>query len=333
MVRAMKQPVVIGGAAVDIKGVPHGALRRGASNLGVLRRDTGGVALNIALDLAALGAAPAFISVTGCDADGDLVEARCRAAGLDTGRIARVDGEATAVFAAIIDEQGELVAGISAMKVLERITPAFLEPHRELIAGAPMVVLDANVPAETVAWLAALARSRGFPLWLEPTAFDACLRMKPHLGAAAWTSPNAEELEALSGLPVDTRAGQLAAARALRSLGVANVAVTLGAGGVIHAGPGGETEIAAPAAAVVDATGAGDAFVAGTVAGLLGGLDTPAALRRGMAAARLALQVPESVLARLEPGLLAATERDCFNRGAATTPHGLDRPNGAGHGS
>lgn len=308
----MKQPVVIGGAAVDIKGLPHGALRRGASNLGVLRRGTGGVALNIALDLAALGAAPAFISVTGRDSDGDLVAARCDAAGLDGSRIARIDDVPTAVFAAIIDEQGDLVAGISAMAVLERITPSFLEPHRELIAAAPMVVLDANVPPETVGWLAALAVDRGFPLWLEPTAFDACGRMRPHLGAAAWVSPNAEELEALSGLPARTRAERLAAARALRALGVANVAVTLGAGGVIHAGPGGEAEIAAPAARVVDATGAGDAFVAGTVAGLLSGLDTPSALRRGMAAAHLTLQVTESVHPGLAPGLLEATEKACF---------------------
>lgn len=309
----MKQPVVIGGAAVDIKGIPHGALRHGASNLGVLRRDTGGVALNIALDLAALGLAPAFISVTGRDADGDLVDSRCRAAGLDAARIVRVEDEATAVFSAIIDERGELVAGISAMDVLRRITPGLLASHRELVAGAPMVIVDANVPAETIEWLAALARERGFPLWLEPTAFDACARMRPHVGAAAWVSPNAEELEALSGMPATSRAEQVAALRELRRLGAGNVVVTLGAGGIIHAGAGGEAGFTAPAARVVDATGAGDAFVAGTVAGLLSGLDTPAALRRGMAAAHLTLQVPESVHPALSASLVAETSQALFN--------------------
>lgn len=312
MVPRMKHPVIIGGAAVDLKGMPLAKLKPGASNLGVLRRTTGGVGLNIALNLAALGREPVFISLTGRDGDGDLVEARCRAAGLDTGRVMRVDDVATALFSAIIDERGELVAGISAMSIFERLTPALLEPHRELIAAAPIVVVDANPPEETVGWLAALARERGFSLWLEPTAFDTCHRLERHLGAAAWVSPNVEELEALAGRRTCSRVEVRETARRLLAWGVGEVFVTCGADGVVHARPGAVTAIAAPAVAVVDATGAGDAFVAGTVAGLLDGLDSTMALRHGMAAACLTLQVADSVHPGLDRELLAATVRTCF---------------------
>lgn len=308
----MNNPLVIGGAAVDLKGLPLAALKPGASNLGVLRRSTGGVGLNIALNLAALGLQPAFISLAGNDGDGDFIVARCRAAGLDTARVARVDDEATAVFSAIIDEKGGLVAGISAMAIFERLTPAFLEPHRELIAAAPLVVMDANAPEETVAWVSALARERGVPLWLEPTAFDTCGRIRRHLAGATWVSPNVEELEALAGRRAGSPRDRLEAARQLLAMGVREVFVTCGDDGVLHVAADAESAVPAPVVSATDATGAGDAFVAGTVAGLLAGLATPAALRRGMAAAHLTLQVPESVHPGLSPALLEQAVRACF---------------------
>ncbi len=308
----MRNPVIIGGAAVDMKGLPGAPLKPGASNLGVFRKSTGGVGLNIALNLAALGTDPVFISLVGDDSEADFVTARCREAGLGTAYVTRVPGEATAVYEAILDANGELFAAISAMAIFDRLTPAFLAPHAELIAGAPLVVMDANPPEATTAWLAALARDRGVPLWLEPTAFDTCARQKAHLDGVAWISPNVEELEALAGRSVATTDDMVAAARVLLAGGVKEVFVTCGEGGILHVRAGAADTARTSVIAAHDVTGAGDAFAAGTVYGLLKGLESSAALRYGMAAAYLTVQVSESVHPHLTPALLDETVRDCF---------------------
>lgn len=308
----MKNPVIIGGAAVDLKAMAGAPLKPGASNLGVFRKSTGGVALNIALNLAALGADPTFISLVGDDEEGDYVAGRCRAAGLRTEHIARAPGEATAVYEAILDADGELFAGISAMAIFDRLTPAFLTPHADLIAAAPLVVMDANPPEATTAWLAALARERGTPLWLEPTAFDTCTRQRDHLAGVGWISPNVEELEALAGCEVASPAEMTAAARSLLDRGVREVFVTLGEGGVLHVRDGAATTARTPVIAARDVTGAGDAFAAGTAYGLLKGMDSARAMRYGMATAYLTVQVSESVHPRLTPALLEATVEACF---------------------
>lgn len=308
----MKHPVIIGGAAVDLKGIPGAALKPGASNLGVLRKSTGGVGLNIALNLAALGLEPVFISIVGDDSDGDFIVQRCRAAGLATDRITRQAGEATAVYQAILDEHGELFAGISAMSILDRLTPAFLASCTDLIAGAPLVVMDANPPGETAAWIAGLARDAGAPLWMEPTAFDTCGRLRDHLAGVSWISPNVEELEALAGRSAGTIDEMADAARSLLGRGVKEVFVTCGEGGILHVRDGAADTTRTPVIAARDVTGAGDAFVAGTVFGLLQGMASTRALRYGMAAAFLTVQVSASVHPGLSPALLEQTVRECF---------------------
>jgi len=308
----MKKPVIIGGAAVDLKGMPGAPLKPGASNLGVFRKSTGGVGLNIALNLAALGMGPVFISLIGADGEGDFIASRCRTAGLATDRVTRLPDETTAVYEAILDEHGELFAGISAMSIFGRLTPAFLAPHTDLIAGAPLVIMDANPPEATVAWLAALARDESVPLWLEPTAFDTCGRLTNHLAGATWISPNVEELEALAGCRVGSHDDMVAAARRLVASGVKEVFVTCGEDGVLHVRDGAAATARTPVIAASDVTGAGDAFVAGTAYGLLRGLGSPDALRYGMAAAYLTVQVGESVHPGLTPALLESTVRACF---------------------
>jgi pseudouridine kinase len=308
----MKNPVIIGGAAIDLKGMPDAPLKPRASNLGVFRKSTGGVGLNIALNLAALGVEPVFISLVGDDSEGDFIAARCAAAGLGTERVARHPDETTAVYEAILDEHGELFAGISAMAIFARLTPAFLAPHANLIAGAPLVIMDANPPEDTAAWLAALARERSVPLWLEPTAFDTCGRFRSHLDGVSWISPNVEELEALAECSVRSPDDMVAAARRLVAGGVKEVFVTCGEGGVLHVREGAADTARTPVIKARDVTGAGDAFVAGTAYGLLQGMDSSTALRYGMAAAYLTVQVSASVHPGLTPELLEQTVRTCF---------------------
>jgi pseudouridine kinase len=308
----MKRPVVIGGATVDLKGRPLSALKPHTSNIGVLEKSTGGVALNIALNLAALGAEPLFISLLGDDSEGDYVRDRCRRAGLDTGHIITLPGGRTAVYEAILDEHGELYAGISAMALFDRLTPDLLRIHEPLLREAPLVIIDANPPQETIAYLSSLAALDAIPLWMEPTSFDKCRKISGHLAGVSYISPNREELEALAGRSLETEADVSAAARQIVGSGVREVFVTLGREGVLHLNGHSAKVLKTPVLEALDVTGAGDAFVAGTSYGILRSLALPDALRCGMAAAFLTVQESESVSPAMSAALLERTTRIHF---------------------
>ena len=91
------------------------------------------------------------------------------------------------------------------------------------------------------------------------------------LSRVDWLTPNESEAARLLGRPVDD---PFAAAAALAALGPRNVALTLGAGGVVLCGQDVEpTHLAAPAVVAVDSTAAGDTFNGAFAAALAEGAD------------------------------------------------------------
>jgi pseudouridine kinase len=300
----MKKPVVIGGASVDLKGRPDGKLVFHTSNRGSLEKSTGGVAFNIALSLARLGIPPHFITLRGDDPEGRYIEEMCKKGGITTNHVIIAEDEKTAVYHAILDEKGELSVGIAAMKIYDSLTPSRIMPFEPLIREAPLVVADANPPAETLHYLSRLCREYNVPLFIEPTAADKCCKIFPSLEGVTYLSPNLEELEALHGKPMGSYEELLAAARHLVEKGIGQVFVTLGREGVLWVNAEGSLHRNTVEIEAKDVTGAGDAFVSGIVWALLHEISLRDALSYGIAASILTIQVYESVHPDLSPELL-----------------------------
>lgn len=134
-----------------------------------------------------------------------------------------------------------------------------------VIAGS----LPAGVPAGIYRDLIGVVNARGGRVALDTSgpALAAGLGGKPEL-----VKPNRRELEELTGRALDSREAVVAAARELVAAGVATVVVSMGAEGALFVRED-EAVFAAPLAVRVASTvGAGDAMVAGTVAGVLQGL-------------------------------------------------------------
>ncbi|KAL1519298.1 hypothetical protein AB1Y20_022825 [Prymnesium parvum] len=282
--------VVIGGAVADLVASParDTPLLRGTSTPGTLRISPGGVARNIAEALSRLGCPPLFLSALGDDALADLIVAHAEAVlpPLPTGSLLRVAEARTATFTALQDEGGDLCAAVADMEALQSITPEYISHHAAAIGAAPLCVVDANLSPAALACVASLCALHSLPLWLEPVsivkaaAATSALHASRLLHAATFVSPNEAEAVAMAAalphapppLPsLDERVA--AAATALVHAGCAHVLVTRGARGVLWARRGAEgvevEEVRALEARVVSTRGAGDAFVAGTVWGLL----------------------------------------------------------------
>ncbi len=284
--------VCIGGANMDIKCRIAGRTVMGSSNPGATVLAPGGVARNIAHNLALLGIGAALIGVVGRDGFGERLLAATAAARVDTEGVLRAAG-ATGSYSAVLDARGQLVLGVAAMGILERLTPRRLAAARVRLAVADLIVADSNLAIDTLDWLFGFATEHGLRLALETVSVPKGGRLKRLLAAGRPLFAlfcNRAEAAALTG-----RADLRTAARKLHERGVRHVGIGLGRHGMFVSDGEQRRIVAALPAQVVDVTGAGDAAVAGTLYGLLRGHDLATAAGYGQAAAALTLTCEESV--------------------------------------
>jgi pseudouridine kinase len=126
----------------------------------------------------------------------------------------------------------------------------------------------------------------------------------PFISQLYLITPNAAETSALCGESATDHDSALNAARSLVTLGAKIAVVTLGEQGLAYADASGGGYIRALHTQVVDSSGAGDAFSAGAIFGLLNGVPVDEAMRLGATAASLTLQSRETVVPELTQELL-----------------------------
>ena len=302
--------VVVGGANVDVKARTIQTAVPGTSNPGVSAQAPGGVARNVAENLARLGVPVSLVSVVGRDALGDWLLRETEAAGVDVRPVLRAPDVSTGTYTAVLDASGELLVAVAAMAAVEALTPAALQERRGVLRGAAWVVADGNLPEGSLAHLLSLAAEAGAAVVFEPVSVPKAARLRPALAAGLVpqvVTPNVPELGALLGRDVPDEPGALRAAAAeLHAQGVRLVWVRRGAAGSLLSGPDGVTELAALPAVVRDVTGAGDAMLAAFLAALASGLSPVDAARHGHAAAAITVESDHAVSPLLTPTAIQA---------------------------
>jgi pseudouridine kinase len=195
---------------------------------------------------------------------------------------------------------------ISDFDIVRRVDPNYLWKHEPLFEQSDLIVIDATLSTDALETLFELADRYHARVCADPTMPSLAARLNPYLSSLYLIAPNAAETTALCGLPdpARTRETAIEAARHLVSMGVQIAVVTLGEQGVAYADGSGGGFIRAMRTQVVDATGAGDAFSAAVIFGLLNEVPVDEAMRLGMTAAALTLQSHETVLPGLSQELL-----------------------------
>lgn len=302
--------VVVGGANMDVKARTLAAAVPGTSNPGVTVQAPGGVARNVAENLARLGVPTTLISVVGRDALGDSLLRATEAAGVDVRAVMRAEGVSTGTYTAVLDASGELLVAVASMAAIDALTPAVLQERRGTLRGAAWVVADGNLPEGTLAHLLTVAAGAGVPVVFEPVSVPKAARLRPVLTAGLVprvVTPNVPELAALLGRDVpDTSRDVRVAAAELHALGVALVWVRRGAHGSMLSAPDGVHDLPALPATVQDVTGAGDAMLAAFLAALTSGLPPAEAARHGHAAAAITIESDHAVSPTLTPAAIRA---------------------------
>ena len=294
--------VVIGGANMVVKARSARTAVTGTSNPGAGSMAAGGVARNVAENLARLRVPVALVTAVGDDPGGQAVRAGLAEAGVAVTGVRVVAGAQTAQYVAVLDPGHELVIGVAAMDVLETIDEADVDAAWPDAGG--WLVLDTNLRAGVLAHALRRARADGVQVAVDAVSAPKAARLPADLGGISVLFCNRAEADAWLALHAGEAGDHGTPAERLRAAGATHVLLTRGAEGAVLAGEAGVIEVAAVPCDPVDVTGAGDAVVAGTLAGLLRGEDLPAAARRGMALAALTVAGPDSVRPDLSPELL-----------------------------
>lgn len=295
---------VVGGMNMDIGGRPYKKLVAKDSNPGAVRMSPGGVGRNIAHNMSLLGLDVRLLTAFGDDVYAQKLAAVCGELGIDISQSPMIPGGHTSTYLFVNDESGDMQLAVSDMDIYDHLTPQVLQSRRQLLDGSQVVVLDTNLPAETVAWVAENCRA---PIFADPVSTAKAEKLRPVLGRLHTLKPNRIEAELLSGVAISDDASLRRAADALLETGLHRVFISLGADGVFAADRSGQVlHLPAPEGNIVSTTGCGDSFMAALAWAYLQGSDLERSARAGLAASTITMASADTINpAMSEEALLA----------------------------
>ena len=295
--------LVIGGSNIDIQGFPKEKLIQRDSNIGTVKMSLGGVGRNIAENCARLGVPTRLMSVIGDDPYGQKILKEAQAIGLNMQDTVVLSGESTSTYLSILDETHDMAMAINHMDSIEKLTVDHIRAKRSIIEHAQLVVLDTNLSQAVLDHL--LTQYPKTKFFVDTVSTKKALKIKEHLKHIHTLKPNRMEAEVLTGssekTPLLELGSKLKCKRSFISLGSQGVQVFEG-----------KTHLHFPTKPieVVNATGAGDAFMAGLVYAYLKGYDIKETCLTAMAASRLALSHPDTINPNLNEQSLHETLKE-----------------------
>ena len=165
--------------------------------------------------------------------------------------------------------------------------------RQKLLSGSQVLVIDTNIPAESIAYL---AENCPVPIFADPVSTAKAVKLQPVLGRLHTLKPNRIEAELLSGVAITDEASLRAAADALLATGLHRVFISLGGDGVFAADRSGErVHLPVLPAEMVNTTGCGDAFMAAITWAYLAGTDLTGTAKAGLAASAIAMEGAETI--------------------------------------
>ncbi|MDR7869540.1 MAG: carbohydrate kinase family protein [Tissierellaceae bacterium] len=284
---------IIGGTNIDIQGFPKKKLILQDSNIGNVKISLGGVGRNIAENLARLGVNTNLISIIGDDVYGNMVLDYSKEIGLNMDNTLVLEGEKTSVYLSILNEIGDMEIAISSMDIYEKMDIEFIEKRRKIIESSSLCIIDTNVPKDTIEYI--LTNYKGVDFFLDTVSTFKTERVKDLIGCFHTIKPNKLEVEILTGIKINNNDDLKKAAEHLHRRGVKRVFITLGDKGVFYSDGISMGHKNTPKVNIVNATGAGDAFVAALAYGYINNIEIEEVVDIAMYASIVALSHEDTI--------------------------------------
>ena len=253
-----RQILVVGSSNTDMVIKAAHLPRPGETILGgTFFMNPGGKGANQAVAIARLGGPVTFICKTGSDIFGHQSQQLFEEEGINTSYVFSDSGNPSGVALITVDEKAEncivVASGANA-----NLLPSDLEKAEEAIERADLVLMQLEVPMETVCFVADIAWQKGKKVILNPApAHPLPADLLRHLYLI---TPNETEAEMITGVKITDESSAGEAARALSGMGVQHVNITLGSKGALIYSNGKAEMVPALKVEAVDTTAAGDVF-------------------------------------------------------------------------
>jgi pseudouridine kinase len=296
---AARRIVCIGGAVIDRKYAARAAFVPATSNPVDGFRSLGGVARNVAENLARLGAETAFISLIGDDEPGREIFNEMRRLGIDMSQSIVTSEAPTAEYVALMGPDQDLYVVAANMRIFDLFSADLIDRVWPHLAAAAWVFADCNLSEEALSHLIARKRGARCRLAIDAVSIPKVRRLGKDLSGIDLLFLNLDEAAEVLGRTFEpTLEAALAAADA--------TLVSLGAKGLAFADSAKSGIIPAASAKPVDTTGAGDAMIAATLHSVFAGDALAEAARAGALLAALTTETSATVHPSLSPDFLAA---------------------------
>ena len=296
--------VVIGASFVDVKGYPLAQYIPGGRNVGRVVQVHGGVARNVVEDIANVELRPTFLSVVDDTGLSDDVVRNLIRHKVDIRYIAR-SPEGLGTWLAIFDNDGDVIASISRRPDLSAIEGVLEKDGDEIFRNADSIVVEFDIEVPILKKVLDLAEKHGKEVYTVISNMSIAMKRRDLLRKTAALVCNAQEAGMLFAedytdmRPEDMKKNL---ADRIRKSGIPRIIVTMGPHGAVYADATGVTGICpALRVDVVDTTGAGDAFFAGTAIGLTYGKTVGEACMIGTRLAASVIASRENVCPRFQP--------------------------------
>ena len=282
----MKEIVVLGSLNMDLVATAQRAPEAGETLPGIdFKTVPGGKGANQAAAIGRLGGEVSLVGRTGADEFGERLIQSLRSQNVHTDLILRDEQAPTGVALIIVEASGEnrilIIAGANGQvdaRDVQRLEP--------LLERASLLVMQLEIPTETVEMALKKASRAGVPVLLNPApAYPIPPGWMPRID---YLVLNESEAQTISGLKVTSLASAQEAAQELQKKGAKAVILTLGSQGAVLSTQAGCWHVPAFHVDAVDTTAAGDAFIGGFAVSIQSQANLLEAVRFGNAAGALA---------------------------------------------
>lgn len=296
--------VVVGAVFVDVKGFPEDQYIPTGRNAGKVEIVHGGVGRNVAEDIANIELRPTFVSLVDDTAEGEEVINKLRNHKVNTDYIRSVK-DGMGMWLAVFDNMGDIAGSISKRPDLSPICEMLDEKGDEIFRNADSIIMEIDIDKEIVKRVFRYAEKYHKPVYAVVANMSIATQRRDFLQSIDCFVCNQQEAGMLFSddydhLNPDEMCRVLAGN--VRSANIPCMVVTMGDQGAVFARANGESGVVpAKKVDVIDTTGAGDAFFAGTVIGLTYGKGLADSCEIGSRLAASVICTKENVCPRFRP--------------------------------
>ncbi|OLO37016.1 sugar kinase [Alkalihalophilus pseudofirmus] len=291
----------IGGANTDRKARTNQEVRLYSSNPVKITEVCGGVARNFAENLSRLGCSTALMTCVGDDKEGEWILRETKSQGVDISQVWVLPTERTGTFITLLDINGESIVSMADMNIYEKLTISMFEEKWSYIVASKAVFLDTNIPEDCINYLIKRCKDENIPIYIDTVSSAKARKLPLQLDGVELLIANCQEAEALAEIKIESIKDCQFACEKIKQRGVQKVIITMGDQGVYYFSTEESGHLPPFKTDIIDVTGAGDAFAACTIYGIMNEQSLFNTCQLGLAGAVLTLQTEESISSILKP--------------------------------